>query len=67
MINFINIDNSEPFMKLRSCYQEAFAANQNNIEAICLSSYNKMKEEVSSRYVNIKYIKDEDLVFFFKL
>ena len=64
MINFFDIENTKPFKILISSYQKAYTENQKNIEALCLSSYNASKKEISSRYVNLKYIKENKFFFF---
>jgi len=62
MIEFIGQFKSIPYKKLKSFYDEAKLKNQHSIEALCLSTSHNNKP--SSRYVNIKYIKDNELVFF---
>lgn len=64
MINFINISNSIPYKKFNIFYNKAREAGQLNIEAICISSYNLDQNEVESRYVNLKYIKENKWIFF---
>lgn len=64
MIDFFNIKNTSPLNILKQKYEKALAANQKNIEAIVISSYNIKKKQVDSRCVNLKWINDEDLVFF---
>ena len=39
-------------------------ASQKNIEAISISSYNTKKHEVDSRYVNLKFINNDEFIFF---
>tara|TARA_B100000482_G_C12600057_1_gene294834 strand:+ start:1059 stop:1661 length:603 start_codon:yes stop_codon:yes gene_type:complete len=64
VINFESIDPSDPFIRLQDLYDKSLSAKQKNIEAICISSYNNIKKEVTSRYVNIKFIRDNKLFFF---
>ena len=64
MINFLNNNNSLPFSKLRNYYQDALIANQPSIEAISISSFNKKTQEVNSRLVNLKFIDNEEFIFF---
>ena len=45
-------------------YEKAIGANQDNIEAIAVSSFNSTSGEVDSRYVNLKYIDNENWIFF---
>ena len=40
-------------------YNKALSLNQPNIEAICISSFDKSKNEPDSRYVNLKYIQEK--------
>ena len=64
MINFVNISKEEPYNKFRYFYSLAQENNQKNIEAIAISSYNPLKKEVNSRYVNLKYIDKNKWIFF---
>tara|TARA_X000000950_G_scaffold288894_1_gene408168 strand:+ start:18230 stop:18826 length:597 start_codon:yes stop_codon:yes gene_type:complete len=64
MIVFINNNNSEPFKKLRKLYQKANTANQQNIEAISISSFSKLSDKVNARYVNLKYVDNDKFIFF---
>ena len=49
---------------LRKLYCKAINANQKNIEAISISSYDKREDLVDSRFVNLKFIDNEDFIFF---
>ena len=65
MIQFNNLNQQEPYLFLKLKYDEALNAGQKNIEAIAISSYNTHKHEVDSRFVNLKFItNDESLLFF---
>jgi NAD(P)H-hydrate epimerase len=64
LIHFINIKKSEPYECIQKYYYQALEANQKNIEAICVSSFNKTLNEVNSRYVNLKYIKEDKWFFY---
>tara|TARA_B100001059_G_C17783723_1_gene555823 strand:+ start:1005 stop:1601 length:597 start_codon:yes stop_codon:yes gene_type:complete len=64
MINFTNINNDEPYLKLKNFYDQAIGAKQQNIEAISVSSYSRDLEEVSSRFVNLKLIDNNKFIFF---
>lgn len=64
MIKLIELENSEPYKELLKLYKSASEANQKNIEAICISSYNKNTKEVNSRFVNLKYINKDKWVFY---
>ena len=39
-------------------------AGQKNIEAISIASFNKEKNEVDSRFVNLKFIDNDNFIFF---
>ena len=64
MTDFINNSDKEPYKRLRNYYKKAFLAEQDNIEAIAISSYSVEKNEVDSRFVNLKIVDKEDLIFF---
>jgi pyridoxamine 5'-phosphate oxidase len=64
MIKFINLNQEAPYMLLKAKYDEALDAGQKDIEAISISSYNKEVNEVDSRYVNLKFISNEEFIFF---
>ena len=63
MIKISNISNKSPYIKFKCLYKEALAAEQSNIEAICISSFD-MKKKSNSRFVNLKYIIDDEWIFF---
>ena len=64
MIQFNNLNQETPYQLLKEKYDEAVDAGQKGIEAISISSYNKEVNEVDSRYVNLKFIKNDDFIFF---
>ena len=64
MINISNISNQLPYIKFAKLYNEALVANQQNIEAICISSFDNKNKESNSRFVNLKYIIDDEWIFF---
>jgi len=64
MIKFNNLSQQPPYLVFKEKYELAINAGQNNIEAISISSYNKLNNEVDSRYVNIKFIDKEKFIFF---
>ncbi len=64
MIKFINPTNSKPLQIFKAKYDEALHAKQPNIEAMTISSFNKTLNEVDSRYVNLKFIMNEEFIFF---
>ena len=63
MINISNISNKSPYIKFKCLYKEALAAEQSNIEAICISSFDYENKESNSRFVNLKYIIDDEWIF----
>ena len=64
MIKFINNNNSQPFSSLINFYNLALNANQNQIEAIHVSSFNNSTNEVNSRLVNLKIVDNDNFIFF---
>jgi pyridoxamine 5'-phosphate oxidase len=64
MIKFINSSIETPYLKLKEKYDDAINANQKNIEAVSISSYSKQLNEVTSRFVNLKYVNNKDFIFF---
>tara|TARA_B100001027_G_C16196743_1_gene298700 strand:- start:204 stop:803 length:600 start_codon:yes stop_codon:yes gene_type:complete len=64
MIEFRTIDTSDPYIKFKEIYDNAVLKNQKNIEAIVISSFNSIQNEVESRFVNLKYIHKNDWIFF---
>lgn len=64
MIRFQNLNQSKPYQIFKEKYDEAFDCEQKNIEAISISSYNREKDEVDSRFVNLKFIEDKNFIFF---
>jgi len=64
MITFINPSTEKPYIRFKSLYQDALANDQRGIEAISVSSYNLKTNEVEARYVNLKYITDNEWIFF---
>jgi pyridoxamine 5'-phosphate oxidase len=64
MIIFTNLSQATPFLTFKKKYDEAISAKQKNIEAIAISSFNKITNEVESRYVNLKFINEDKFIFF---
>ena len=64
MIEFNNLNQGMPYRLLKKKYDEAIDAGQKGIEAISISSFNKEINEVDSRYVNLKFIVNDELIFF---
>lgn len=64
MIEFKNLSNEEPYIIFKKKYLDAINAKQSRIEAISISTYNKEKNEVDSRFVNLKSVDGEQFIFF---
>ena len=64
MIKFINPSQETPYLRLKNKYDDAVNKSQKNIEAISISSFNKKTNEVDSRYVNLKFISNDEFIFF---
>jgi pyridoxamine 5'-phosphate oxidase len=65
MIEIVNhIENCDPYTKFYNFYDLAIKSNQNFIEAINISSFDIQREEVNSRFVNLKYINGSEWTFF---
>ena len=64
MITFKNLNNGTPFLIFKEKYDQASSAGQSLIEAISISSYSKEFQEVSSRFVNLKFIENNEFIFF---
>ena len=64
MIEFIELSQDTPYILFKEQYDIALSAGQKNIEAISISSFNKEKNEVDSRFVNLKCIKRDSFIFF---
>ena len=64
MIDLININNFEPYKRFVQYYNKAYAKKQFAPEARSISSFNTLTNEVESRFVNLKYIIDDEWIFF---
>jgi len=64
MIKFININQEIPYILFKKKYDEASNLGQKSIEAISISSFNKEIDEVDSRFVNLKFITNDEFIFF---
>ena len=64
MIIFSKDNNSAPYARFKEFYLKAENSKQNNIEAICISSYDSNRNEVDTRFVNLKYICNDEWTFF---
>lgn len=64
MIKFKNLNNETPYLLFKEKYDEAINAGQQNVEAISISSFNTKIHEVESRYVNLKFVSNDEFIFF---
>jgi pyridoxamine 5'-phosphate oxidase len=64
IIQFNNLNQEIPYQLFKAKYDEAVEAGQRGVEAISISSYNKEMSEVDSRYVNLKFISNDEFIFF---
>tara|TARA_B100000242_G_scaffold293939_1_gene273785 strand:+ start:332 stop:928 length:597 start_codon:yes stop_codon:yes gene_type:complete len=64
MIELKNLSKEKPYLIFKEKYLEALESGQKNIEAISVSSFNKNKNEVESRFVNLKLIENDNFIFF---
>tara|TARA_B100000900_G_C20560778_1_gene708790 strand:+ start:772 stop:1368 length:597 start_codon:yes stop_codon:yes gene_type:complete len=64
MIQFNNLNQEIPYQLFKEKYDEAIDAGQKGIEVISISSYNKEISEIDSRYVNLKFITNDEFIFF---
>ena len=64
MIEFNNLHQEIPYQLLKKKYDEAVDAGQKGIDAISIYSYNKEINIVDSRFVNLKFINNDEFIFF---
>ena len=64
MIQFNNLNQEIPYLLFKEKYDEAVDKCQKGIEGISISSYNTELGEVDSRYVNLKFISNDEFIFF---
>lgn len=64
MIKIKKMSREEPYIKFKQFYEKALNSGESNIEAVCISSFNKNLQEVNSRFVNLKYIIGDEWTFF---
>ena len=64
MIEFKNLNQEIPYLLFKAKYEKAVKAGQIAIEAISISSFESKTNEVDSRYVNLKYIINDEFIFF---
>ena len=61
MIKFNDLNQDAPYLMFKEKYDESLIANQINVEAICIASFS---DEVSARFVNLKFINNNEFIFF---
>jgi pyridoxamine 5'-phosphate oxidase len=64
MIEFNSLNQEMPYLLFEKKYIDALNAGQKAIEAISISSFNTKMNEVDSRYVNLKFISNNEFIFF---
>ena len=64
MIQFNNLNQEMPYLLFKAKYDEALNLGQIGIEAISVSTYESNTNEVDSRYVNLKFITNDEFIFF---
>ncbi|MDC3113769.1 pyridoxamine 5'-phosphate oxidase family protein [Gammaproteobacteria bacterium] len=64
MILFLNASSEAPYQEFKKKYEEAISKGQPYIEAISISSYCNKKNEVDSRFVNLKFLDKDEFIFF---
>lgn len=64
MIEFNNLNKATPYLIFKKKYDQAFLKKQEGIEAISISTFNKKLNEVNSRYVNLKFVNNDQFIFF---
>ena len=64
MIKFVTPIKTKPYILFKKKYDQAMDAEQKSIQAISISSYNINKHEVDARHVNLKFILNEEFIFF---
>lgn len=64
MIEIQNIDASEPYQRFIQLYDKAVEYKQPFVESIVISSFNTFTNQVESRFVNLKYIMNNEWIFF---
>ena len=64
MIKFIDLSKEKPYLLFNEKYEEAMKIGQTDIQGIAISSFNQITQEVDSRFVNLKFIKDDEFIFF---
>ena len=64
MINFKNLNKNEPYKKLYDLYRKSLNKDQQTIEALLVASFCPEKNTSDARYVNLKFIDNNEFIFF---
>ena len=64
MIKILKKIKKEPYLTFYEKLEEAKKSGQKNVDAVCISSFSKEKNEINSRFVNLKFIDEENWIFF---
>ena len=64
MFQFKNLNTEAPYLLFKETYDKALNEGQKSIEAISISSFNRQLNEVHSRFVNLKFIINDEFIFF---
>ena len=64
MIEFNNPIKNEPYLTFRELYLKALKFKDPCMDVVGISSYDTNKDQVDSRYVNLKYIDCDNWIFF---
>ena len=54
----------EPYLEFYTLYEKALENSQISVDAISIASWNSTKNEVDSRYVNLKHINEDEWTFY---
>lgn len=64
MITILNKSKEKPYEEFYYFLSKAKREAQKNIDALVISTFSKKTNEISSRFVNLKYIDSEEWIFF---
>ena len=64
MIKFTDLSKDKPYKVFKSLYEKASDKKQKSIEAFSISTFNQDTNVVDSRFVNLKYIRNDEWIFF---
>lgn len=64
MIVFKDISNELPYKKFLNLYKKAEEINEPCLDVICLSTFDFLKNEANARFLNLKYIYNDNWIFF---